>query len=112
MRIAHHLNLFAVGLPVMLCLLGILDEQFLFYGLISTMLTGFIQVIIGIKLFLDEPKNKCLQIYLISVAVFFFLWVVFANAQNYFKPLIYILLAMPPTLAIYLTIIIIKKLKK
>ncbi len=112
MKQIHYFNMFAVGLPITLCLLGLLDETFLFYGLVSTILTGLIQLIIGINMFIDEPKSRSLTIYLSSVVFFFLLWFLSGYTPKYSEELICILLAIPPILAIFLTIIIIKKMKK
>lgn len=112
MKQIYYLNLFAVGLPIALCLAGIFNEIFLFYGLLSTMLTGLIQIVLGVNMLIDEPKDRSLKIYFFSIVLFFLLWILAAYNNHYLDKLSYVLLAIPPILAVYLTLIIIKKMKK
>ena len=105
MKNLNYLNYFFVGLPITLCLLGFIDGSFMYFGLLFMICTGFFQVLVGIKLLVDEPKNWCLRTYLISVVLFFSL--AFFGYQN--QQFIYILYSIPPLLAIYLSILIYKK---
>ena len=115
MKSLNYLNYFFVGLPVTLILLGFLiDPQrgnLIGYGLFSTILTGLFQVIICIKMLIDEPKDKYLKTYIVSVILFFLMWLI--NVQLLYSDIIYfILLFIPPILALFLSIIIYKKTNK
>lgn len=108
MKNLNRLNYFFVGLPITLCIAGIFSEAFLLYGILSTILTGFYQATIGFKMFFDEPDDRNLQIYVATVILFFSLWI--GNAViNYNNLIIYCLIATPPSLAIYFSVIIYKK---
>lgn len=111
MRRIHYFNLFAIGLPIVLALVGFIIEDFFFYALISTMLTGFIQVVLAMCLFFDDPKDTNIKIYLGSVITYFSLWLIIGSRVLNSGYLNYILILTPLTLAIYLTVIIFKKIK-
>jgi len=112
MKTIRNCNIFAVGLPSLLFLLSIIDKDFLFYGAISTIVTGIIQVILGFALFFRFPRNRYVHIYLISVAAFFLFWIISGTIFDYAGISRYILLSTPPALAVYLTIIIFINLEK
>jgi hypothetical protein len=111
MKNINYLNYFFVGVPTILCLIGTLNDSFLFFGLLTTILTGFFQVTIGLKMLIDEPNNKSLINYIVGVLTFFILWFIISIIE-YQNPMFYILISMPPILAIYLSIIIHKKATK
>ena len=110
MKAIKNINTFAIGLPFLILLTyPIAKESAYFFALFSTMATGFIQVLLAIKLIVREPSNRNLQIYFAGVIFFFCLW--FINSQIYYNDTIdYILFGIPPVLAIYLSILIYKKL--
>lgn len=115
MKILNYLNYFFVGLPVILILLGLLfDAQqgnLIVYGLFSTILTGLFQIIIGIQMQIDEPKDKYLTVYITSVVLFFITYLINVKLLN--SDIIYcILLFIPLVLALFLSIIIYKKANK
>ena len=110
MKNVFKLNLFFIGFPILLCLIGLLDENFIFWGLLSTILTGLFQVIVGVGMLVDEPKDKRLQIYIAAVVLFFTIWLL--NTQFDSNDFItYCSFGIPPCLALYLTFIIYKKRK-
>ncbi|GEC72398.1 hypothetical protein SAMN05443543_10846 [Flavobacterium flevense] len=115
MKNINYLNYFFIGIPTLLILLGYLTNQsfgnLVGYGLLFTILTGLFQVIIGTKMSIHEPKDKMLQIYIISVILFFAIWL-FNGLFLSSDILYFILLFIPPVLAIYLSIIIYKKRNK
>jgi hypothetical protein len=112
MKNINYLNYFAVGLPLfILVTYPIFNEGALVFALLSTMLTGLIQVILGIKMLLDEPKDKNLKIYITIVILFFILLFITARMQNN-EIIKYLLFTFPPLLAIYLSLIINKKAGK
>ncbi|KAF2513432.1 hypothetical protein [Flavobacterium foetidum] len=109
MKIIKHLNTFAITLPFAIIITyPVFKEAVFIYALFSTMLTGFIQVVIGIKMLIDEPKNRHLQNY-ISGVVLFFTFLFFNSQARSYETLSCILMATPPILAIYLSFIIYKK---
>lgn len=108
MKTIKNLNSFAIGLPLAIIITyPIFKEGALFFALLSTMVTGFIQFCLGLWLLFLEPNNSKFQIYLVAVFGFFTLW--FINVQmDYFSIITYILFSVPPILAIYLSILIYK----
>nr|WP_294784725.1 hypothetical protein [uncultured Flavobacterium sp.] len=111
MKTIEKLNTFAIGLPMLILLTyPIVKEGALFYALLSTIITGFVQVLLGIKLIFEQPKNRYIQIYIAGVILFFLLCIV--QIEIYNEYLRFLLLSFPPILAIYLSIIIYKKAKK
>lgn len=111
MKQTHHFNLFIVGLPIILGLLGLINEMFLFYSLLSTILTGLVQVIFGINMLIEEPRNKKLQLYIGSVTIYFLIWYLIADNNFDNEEIYYFLFSIPILLAIFLTYIIYKKTK-
>lgn len=110
MKLIHRFNLFAIGLPILLGLVGTIFNVFLFYALLSTMLTGLIQVVLGICLLLNHPKDNNLKIYLGSVIAYFLSWIPIENSHFELGNFAYVFISVPVVLAIYLTVIIFKKM--
>ncbi|MEO7976270.1 hypothetical protein [Flavobacterium sp.] len=108
MKSLNYLNYFFIGLPIFFCLIAIINIGFLSYAMLSTILTGIFQVVIGLKMLIDEPHNKSLQIYAASVALFFISLIVICKMELY-DFLNYTLFGIPPVIAIYLSVIIYKK---
>mgnify|MGYP003435383528 CR=1 FL=1 len=109
MKTIKYLNTFAFGLPLILLVFGIVindtEGNYIAYALFSTIITGFIQVVLGIIFFIKEPKNKNIVIYLFIVFIFFLLW--YFNVKFIYSDfLTYFLFPIPLLLAIYLSIII------
>lgn len=108
MKAIKILNTIAVGIPIMLMLIGIITKdktgEFFSYALFSTMFTGFVQVVLGILLMLWLPNNRYYQIYIVAVVLFFMLWFIVHSFDLY--DFGYFLLGMPPCLAVYLSILI------
>lgn len=111
MKNINYLNYFFVGVPTILCLIGIINDNFLFFGVLSTIITGLFQVTIGIKMLIDEPNDRSLITYIIGVVTFFMLWFI-SSIFDYQNPMLYILISTPPILAFFLSIIIYKKANK
>jgi len=109
MKTIKILNTIAVGIPIMLMLIGIIKQdsagEFIGYALFSTMFTGFVQVILGIILLIKFPKYMHYQIYLTGVGGYFVLWFISSefDLQDGFA---YFLFSIPPFLAMYLSILI------
>lgn len=105
MKAIKYWNSFALGLPIVLVLLGCISEVFLFYAAVSTMLTGIIQVILGVTMLFENPENKRLQLYTGSVGLFFITWIINAGL-DYIDIVTYILVPIPFILLVYLSVII------
>lgn len=98
MKILKFINAFAIGLPILLALLSIIDNDMLFWAIYSTILTGALQVIIAIVLLYIYPKNCLLHLYFFITTLFFVLaWFVIYNMFA---------MGIPLLLALYLTYII------
>ena len=111
MKILKYINAFAIGLPMLLLIIGLTINDpagnWIGFALFSTMLTGLIQILLGLFLFFKSSKNKHLRFYIISVILFFALW--FINIQiNYLDFLTFILTPIPLILATYFSLIIYK----
>lgn len=107
MKIIKNLNTLAIGIPIFKLLFGIISKGALMLSVISTILTGFIQLILGIILLFKFKENIHYKIYFISVIILFSLWIwsPTINKVDYFT---YTLIYIPPILAIYLSILIYK----
>jgi apolipoprotein N-acyltransferase len=109
MKTVKKINTFAISLPlVILITYPIFNQAALLFALLSTMLTGFLQFSIGVKMLVDNPSDKKLQIYMIGVISFFLLWLI-NHLIDYNNFITYLLFPIPLLLAIYLSIIIYKK---
>jgi hypothetical protein len=98
MKTLKVLNTIALGIPLVIGLLGFIDELFFIYALFSTVLTGLIQVIIAIYLAISRPKNNYIIAYFILMFAFFVGWLGFGfNTWIWFLPIL---------LSIYLSILI------
>jgi hypothetical protein len=112
MKNLNYLNYFFIGIPVVLISLGFITNQgsgnLIGYGLLFTILTGLFQVVIGMKMLIEKPQDKGLQIYIVSVVIFFL--TLFINAKILYSDILYsILIFLPGLLAIYFSILIYKK---
>ena len=97
MTLLQKINCFAVGLPLAIAALTVFEVGMLSFALLSTVITGFLQVSIGLCLLIKHYKNTHLQAYLLFCTLFFSLW--YATDWGW-------IWAMPPALAIYMTIIL------
>lgn len=105
MKAIRYWNTFAIGLPIILLFLGCISEIFIFYAAVSIMLTRLIQVILGLIMLFKNPDNRYLQIYAISVGLFFITWAINAGL-DYIDIVTYILAPIPFILLVYLSVII------
>ncbi|MES2862898.1 MAG: hypothetical protein V4666_02155 [Bacteroidota bacterium] len=117
MKTLKNINTFVIGLPILFGLLSFIENDFLFWCLLSTILTGKFQIIAGVYLILRNPKNHYLQLYFVGVLYFFGLWfykaihnseIIFdvINEIMYEKITTPYFIAIPPILAVYLSVII------
>jgi len=100
MKFLAGLNFFAIGLPLVLALLSIKDGDFLQEALLSTMVTGALQVIIAMILLALNPKDFRLYGYFAVTILFFILWLGFNINEDW-------LFTIPAILALFLTYIVI-----
>jgi hypothetical protein len=111
MKNLNYLNYFFIGLPLFFCLIATINIGFLSYAMLSTILTGLFQVVIGLKILADEPNDKGFQIYATSVVLFFISLIVICKMELY-DLLNYFLFGIPPFIALYFSIVIYKKANK
>ncbi|WP_396184445.1 hypothetical protein [Flavobacterium sp.] len=97
MKYLKFLNTVAIGIPIILALIGVFDESFLMMALVSTMATGFIQVVVGLLFWIKELKNYYIISYLIGVILFFI--GISITKSNLFW-------IIPPILCIYLSLLV------
>jgi len=112
MKTANKINYALVLLPIFLSILGIFDEQFFFYFLISLIPLGIFQIGVAIKYSQKFAKNLHYRIYSYSVMLFISLAVTAQFWWDYLEPYGWIIYAMPPILAIYFSIILHDKSKE
>jgi len=111
MKTIKFLNTIAIGIPIILATIGYIindiSGNYYGYALFSTILTGLIQIILGIILLFKFKNNIHYKIYFANVIIFFALWIwsPIINKIDYFT---YTLIYIPPILAIYLSIMIYK----
>jgi len=109
MKAIKILNTIAIATPFALLLMEVIfrDGGFAMFALLSTMFTGFVQVILGIILLIKFPKYMYYQIYLTGVVGYFVLWFISSefDLQDGFA---YFLFSIPPCLAVYLSVLIYK----
>ena len=105
MKALKNLNTFALLLPLGIGLLGVIDESMLLIACLSTMITGLIQVLIGLFFWFLQKKNTYILIYLVTVIFFFTTWY-FNSTKIHNNTLDGFLFMTPPLLAVYLSVII------
>ena len=109
MKTIKKINAFALGLPFAIAITyPVFKEGALFFAALSTMVTGFLQFSVGVKMLVDNPGDKNLRIYMSGVIFFFGLW--FVNGLIHYNDIItYILFPIPVILAFYLSLLIYQK---
>lgn len=101
----------AIMIPLFLGVLGIVEPISLYFAAYSTMLTGLLQIIIGIIFWTKHRKNIYIKIYFLLVLTFFSLWYFNVNV-NYIDELTWILLFTTLVLCIYISVIIYSQKEK
>src|SRR4051812_32251219 len=108
MKTIKRINTFAIALPFLILLtIPILKQDAIALSLISTIVTGFLQLCISVKMLMDDRYNKRILAYIITVVLFFVLWFI-NHLIGYNDMISYSLLLIPFLLAIYLSVIIYK----
>jgi hypothetical protein len=95
------LNTFALAVPISIAMIGLFDEEYFIMALVSTMITGFMQLVIGILFWLEFPSNRYIKLYFLIVTAFFIL--LFSKATNDWY------WCLPPVLCVYLSVLIYTK---
>ena len=110
MKTIKYLNTIAIGLPLVLTILSIIDISLIILAIYSTMITGAIQLLLGLIILTKEPHNKYIITYFFVVITFFSLW--YFNAKIIYSDILtFTLFPIPLLLAIYISILIYKKEK-
>jgi hypothetical protein len=92
------LNNIAILIPIFIGLLGIIEESLIILALVSTMATGFIQIIVGVMYWIKFPKSIHIKIYFFFVIVFFILlFTIIADEWVWL---------LPPILCIYISTLV------
>lgn len=104
MKNLNKMNYFMVGVPCLLGLIGFIFPVCWFFGALFTIVTGGFQFITGTGLLIDTGGKRIeYVIYFAGVTLFFTLWI----ATDWFW-----IIALPPALAVYLSIILFLEAKK
>lgn len=109
MRIVKNINTLAISLPfLILASYPFINEDAIVYSLLSTLITGIMQILLSIYLFIIDYKREKIKIYLVGVITFFSIWFVL-NEIRVLDKIGMFLIFIPPILAYYLSIIIYSK---
>ncbi|HLP64991.1 hypothetical protein [Flavobacterium sp.] len=98
MRALKVLNSIAIGIPIVFLLIATVDESFLFYAALSTMVTGFIQLLTGFYYWSEYSESKAIKMYFFFVALFFVLLTTPIPIEWF--------VILPPALCIYLSYLV------
>jgi hypothetical protein len=104
-------NTIAIAIPIIFLLYGFIDETGFYLSAYSMIITGFLQLIIGLIFWIKFKDDLNIKIYFTLVILFFSLWY-FNENIFYIEGLTWPLISTPPILAFYLSIIIYKKATK
>ncbi len=97
MKAIKTLNTIALCIPLFIALFAIFERGLLVLALLSTMVTGLIQIILAFKYWQENPKNVFIKIYFFIVTVFFFFLCFFDQGWIWY---------LPPMLCLYLSLLI------
>lgn len=104
-------NSIAIAIPLFFFLYGFIEETGFYTSVYSTIITGFLQLVIGGIFWIKFKDDLNIKIYFTLALLFFSLWY-FNENIFYIDALTWPLISTPPILAIYLSIIIYKKANK
>jgi hypothetical protein len=91
------LNTIAISIPFVIALGTIFNQSFLILALLSTMVTGLLQLVTAVLFAARNPHSLYIRIYFILTAIFFLLWYIFPGN---------LIMVMPLCLCIFLSVII------
>ena len=101
-------NSIAIVIPIFFLLYGFIDGIGFYLSAYSMVITGLLQLIIGVIFWIKFKKDLKIKIYFTLVLLFFSTWY-FNENIFYIDKLTWPLISTPAILAIYLSIIIYKK---
>ena len=101
MNVLKTINTLALSIPIFFVILGIFDNNYFLTAIVSTMATGFLQIIIGIYFWYKNPNSIHIKVYFFLTLLFFIL--VNTKIQNDWY------WSIPAFLCLYLTILIYTK---
>lgn len=104
-------NSISIAIPIILLIYGIFDGIGFYLSAYSMVITGLIQLIIGVIFWIKFKEDLNIKIYFTLVLLFFSTWY-FNENIFYIDELTWPLISTPPLLAIYLSVIIYKKAYK
>jgi hypothetical protein len=104
-------NSIAIIIPLFLGVLGIIEPISLYFAAYSTMLTGLLQIIVGLIFWKKHKESIHIKIYFLLVVTFFSLWYYNVNI-NYIDGLTWTLIFTPLALCIYISAIIYSQKEK
>ena len=104
-------NSIALFTPLSLIFIGLISPIGFYLSAYSTMITGLLQIIIGIIFWIKHKENIYIKIYFLLVLTFFSLWHYNVNVY-YIDELTWILLFTPLALCIYISVIIYSQKEK
>ena len=100
-------NFIVVALPILMLLVSFWNEDLLIFSLLFSIITGFVQISIGIKLLFDKQKKKNAAIYLQLVVLYFLLLALGGYSKVITIAILhYFAIGIPILLATYLTAIL------
>ena len=91
------LNTIAIVLPFIIATGCIFEQSFLIIALLSTMITGLLQLVAAVLFAVRNPSSIYIRAYFMLTAIFFLLWYIFPGN---------LIMIMPLCLCIFLSIII------
>lgn len=97
MKAIKNLNIIALSIPLFISLFALFENGLFVLALLSTMITGAIQILLAIKYWQEHPKNVLIKIYFLGVTLFFLL--LYFYVTNW-------IWCLPPLLCIYLSVLI------
>lgn len=87
MKALKIINTIAISIPISFALFSLIDDNFLMTALVSTMATGFLQVVTGFLFWYECPKSIAIKIYFAGVTFFFIsLWFSYFDAWIWYLP--------------------------
>ena len=74
MKIIKIANSIAISIPILLLLIGFIDNEFFLYSALSVAITGALQTLIALAFWIKNTKNKLIPFYFLFSLVFFFIF--------------------------------------
>ncbi|MCC9017260.1 MULTISPECIES: hypothetical protein [Flavobacterium] len=101
-----YINTFAIALPLLIALTyPFFDIGVLLYAILAIAATGFIQFCLAVVMFIENPRDTSIHIYMAGVLIFFLLWLR-NHIVGYDNFLTVILVPAPFLLSFYLSFLV------